>query len=178
MPELKGTKTAANLAAAFAGESQARNKYTFYAQKAKKDGFEQIAALFTETADNERAHAKIWFSLLHGMPETASSLKDAADGEHFEWVDMYATFAKEALEEGFEDIARRFEEVGKIEKAHEERFLALLQNVENGRVFSKEGDTVWICRNCGHIVIGKTAPAVCPVCGEKQGYFEEKAKNY
>ena len=169
---------AENLAAAFAGESQARNKYTFYAHKAKKDGFEQIAALFTETADNERAHAKIWFSLLHGMPETANNLKDAADGEHFEWVDMYETFAKEARAEGFEDIARKFEEVGKIEKAHEERFRALLKNVENGRVFSKEGDAVWICRNCGHIAIGKTAPAVCPVCGEKQSYFEERAQNY
>ena len=177
MPELKGTKTEANLAAAFAGESQARNKYTFFAHKAKKDGFEQIAALFAETAENERAHAKIWFSLLHGMPQTADNLKDAADGEQFEWSDMYPTFAAEAQAEGFLDIARLFTAVGEIEKAHEARFRALLKNVENGLVFSKDGDTVWICRNCGHIAVGKTAPAVCPVCGEGQAYFEQRTEN-
>lgn len=178
--ELKGSKTEANLAAAFAGESQARNKYTYYASQAKKDGYEQIAALFTETADNEKEHAKIWFKLLHGgqMPDTAANLEDAASGENYEWTDMYPTFAKEAREEGFDRIAALFEMVGKIEQEHEQRYLALLHNVENSLVFSKEGDTVWQCSNCGHIVIGKKAPLVCPVCNHPQAYFQVKAENY
>lgn len=178
--ELKGSKTEANLAAAFAGESQARNKYTYYASQAKKDGYEQIAALFTETANNEKEHAKIWFQLLHGgqMPDTAANLEDAANGENYEWTDMYPTFAKEAREEGFDRIAALFEMVGKIEQEHEQRYLALLHNVENSLVFSKEGDTVWQCSNCGHIVIGKKAPLVCPVCNHPQAYFQVKAENY
>ena len=177
---LKGTKTEANLLAAFAGESQARNKYTYYASKAKKDGFEQIAALFLETANNEKEHAKIWFKLLHdgNIPDTATNLKDAAAGENYEWTDMYATFAKEAKEEGFDHIAYLFEQVGKIEKEHEERYLALLKNVEEGLVFSKDGDVVWQCANCGHIVIGKKAPQVCPVCSHPQSFFQIQAKNY
>ncbi|MGM9630251.1 rubrerythrin [Butyricicoccus sp.] len=178
--ELKGSRTEANLAAAFAGESQARNKYTYYASKAKKEGYEQIAALFLETAENEKEHAKIWFKLLHdgAIPDTIANLKDAAAGENYEWTDMYATFAKEAHEEGFEDIAFLFEQVGAIEKEHEERYLKLLANVENGVVFSREGDTIWKCRNCGHIVVGKQAPEVCPVCAHPQAYFEVKAENY
>ena len=178
--ELKGSKTEANLMAAFAGESQARNKYTYYASKAKKDGYEQIAALFLETADNEKEHAKIWFKLLHdnGVPSTIENLKDAAAGEHFEWTDMYAQFAKEAREEGFDSIAALFEGVGAIEKEHEERYLKLLEGVENGVVFSRDGDVIWKCRNCGHIHIGKTAPQVCPVCAHPQSYFEVKAENY
>lgn len=176
---LKGTKTEANLQAAFAGESQARNKYTYYASKAKKDGFEQIAALFLETAENEKEHAKIWFKLLHdGIQDTAANLKDAAAGENYEWTDMYANFAKEAKEEGFARIAYLFEEVGKIEKEHEERYLKLLENVEGGVVFSKDGDTIWKCRNCGHIHIGKEAPVKCPVCDHPQSYFEQVARNY
>lgn len=160
---LKGSKTEANLQAAFAGESQARNKYTYYASKAKKDGYVQIAALFEETANNEKEHAKIWFKLLHdGIPDTATNLKDAAAGENYEWTDMYATFAKEAKEEGFDHIAYLFEEVAKIEKEHEERYLKLLANVENGLVFSKDGDTIWQCSNCGHIVIGKKLPKFAP----------------
>ncbi len=180
MKELKGTRTEANLMAAFAGESQARNKYTYYASQAKKDGYEQIAALFQETADNEKEHAKIWFKLLHGegIPETAVNLKDAAAGEHYEWTDMYATFAKEAKEEGFDKIAFLFEQVAKIEKTHEERYLKLLANVEGGLVFSKEGDTIWQCANCGHLVIGKKAPQMCPVCNHPQAFFMVRAENY
>ena len=179
MKELKGTKTAANLAAAFAGESQARNKYTYYASKAKKDGYEQIAKIFLETADNEKEHAKIWFKLLHdGMPDTIENLKDAAAGENYEWTDMYATFAKEAKEEGFDKIAYLFEEVGKIEKEHEERYRKLLANIEGGIVFSRDGDTIWQCSNCGHIHIGKKAPEVCPVCEHPQSFFMIQAKNY
>lgn len=177
--DLKGTKTEANLMAAFAGESQARNKYTYYASKAKKDGYEQIAALFLETADNEREHAKIWFKLLHGgIADTATNLKDAAAGENYEWTDMYKTFAEEARKEGFDKIAALFEGVAEIEKHHEERYLKLLDNIENGLVFSKDGDTIWKCINCGHIVIGKSAPAVCPVCGHPQSYFQVETKNY
>ena len=178
--ELKGSKTEANLWIAFAGESQARNKYTYFASKAKKEGYEQIAALFLETAENEKEHAKIWFKLLHdgAIPDTIANLKDAAAGENYEWTDMYATFAKEAHEEGFDDIAFLFEQVGAIEKEHEERYLKLLANVENGVVFSREGDAIWKCRNCGHIVVGKQAPEVCPVCAHPQAYFEVKAENY
>ena len=179
MKELKGSKTEANLMAAFAGESQARNKYTYYASKAKKDGFEQIAALFLETAENEKEHAKLWFKLLHnGIPGTAENLRDAAAGENYEWTDMYAKFAEEARAEGFDEIARQFDGVAAIEKAHEERYLALLNNVENERVFSKDGDVIWQCRNCGHLVIGKKAPEVCPVCAHPQAYFQVEAKNY
>ena len=178
--ELKGSKTEQNLREAFAGESQARNKYTYYASKAKKEGYEQLAAIFLETADNEKEHAKIWFKLLHGgeIPTTEENLKDAAAGENFEWTDMYARMAKEAKEEGFNHIAYLFEEVGKIEKEHEERYRKLLDNVEDELVFSKDGDRIWKCRNCGHIVIGKKAPEVCPVCNHPQAYFEIKAENY
>ena len=180
MANLKGTRTEANLMAAFAGESQARNKYTFYASKAKKDGYVQIAQLFEETANNEKEHAKIWFKLLHdnGIPDTAANLKDAAAGENYEWTDMYANFAKEAKEEGFDQIAYLFEAVGKIEKEHEERYLKLLANVEGGLVFSKEGDMIWQCSNCGHIHIGKSAPELCPVCSHPKAYFQVLAKNY
>ena len=180
MKELKGTRTEANLMAAFAGESQARNKYTYYASKAKKDGYEQIAALFLETAENEKEHAKIWFKLLHGgaISSTEENLADAAAGENYEWTDMYAGFAKEAKEEGFDDIAALFEMVAKIEKEHEERYLKLLANIKEGVVFSKDGDTIWKCRNCGHIVIGKAAPELCPVCAHPKAYFEVKAENY
>ena len=176
--ELKGSKTEANLLAAFAGESQARNKYTYFASKAKKEGYVQIANLFEETANNEKEHAKIWFKLLDGIGSTAENLKAAAEGENYEWTDMYATFAKEARAEGFDHIADLFEMVGEIEKEHEHRYLKLLANVENGLVFSKEGDTVWQCSNCGHIVIGKQAPEVCPVCAHPQAYFQVKAENY
>ena len=179
MSKLKGTKTEANLMTAFAGESQARNKYTYYASKAKKEGYEQIAALFLETANNEKEHAKIWFKLLHdGIADTASNLADAAEGENYEWTDMYATFAKEAREEGFDDIAFLFEGVAKIEKEHEERYRALLKNVKDGLVFSRDGDQIWQCSNCGHIVIGKKAPEVCPVCAHPQAYFQIHANNY
>ncbi|MDY4077514.1 MAG: rubrerythrin family protein [Clostridium sp.] len=179
MKELKGTKTEANLKTAFAGESEARNKYTYYASKAKKEGFEQIANLFLETANNEKEHAKIWFKLLHdGMPDTVENLKDAADGENYEWTDMYAKFAKEAKEEGFDHIAYLFEEVGKIEKEHEERYRKLLANIEGGLVFSKDGDTIWQCSNCGHIHVGQKAPEVCPVCNHPQAYFQVLAQNY
>lgn len=179
MADLKGTKTEANLMAAFAGESQARNKYTYYASKAKKDGYVQIANLFLETAENEKEHAKIWFKLLHdGMPDTVANLKDAADGENYEWTDMYAEFAKDAKAEGFDHIAYLFEEVGKIEKEHEERYRKLLANVEGGLVFSKDGDTIWQCSNCGHIHVGEKAPEVCPVCAHPQSYFQVLAKNY
>ena len=180
MKELKGTKTEKNLMEAFAGESQARNKYTYFASKAKKEGYEQIAAIFQETADNEKEHAKMWFKLLNGgeISDTASNLKSAAEGENFEWTDMYDRMAKEAKEEGFDHIAYLFEEVAKIEKEHEERYKKLLANVENGLVFSKDGDKIWKCRNCGHIVIGKDAPDVCPVCNHPKAYFEIKAENY
>ena len=178
--ELKGSKTEKNLMEAFAGESQARNKYTYYASKAKKEGYEQIADLFLETADNEKEHAKLWFKLLHenDVPSTIENLKDAASGENFEWTNMYERMAKEAKEEGFERIAFLFEAVAKIEKEHESRYLKLLENVENGLVFSKEGEKIWKCRNCGHIVIGKSAPEVCPVCAHPKAYFEIKAENY
>ena len=180
MPELKGSKTERNLMEAFAGESQARNKYTYFASKAKKEGYEQIAAIFLETADNEKEHAKIWYKLLNGgeVGNTIENLKAAADGENYEWTDMYDRFAKEAKEEGFDKIAFLFEEVGKIEKEHEERYKKLLANVEGELVFSKDGDKIWKCRNCGHICIGNEAPAVCPVCAHPQSYFEVKAENY
>lgn len=179
MAELKGSKTEANLMAAFAGESQARNKYTYYASKAKKDGYVQIAALFEETAANEKEHAKIWFKLLNGgIGSTLDNLKDAAAGENYEWTDMYAGFAKTAREEGFDFIADLFEGVAKIEKEHEARYLKLVENIENGLVFSRDGDVIWQCRNCGHIVIGKKAPETCPVCAHPQSYFEIKAENY
>ena len=178
--ELKGSKTEKNLWEAFAGESQARNKYTYYASKAKKDGYEQIAAIFEETAANEKEHAKLWFKLLNGgtIPSTEENLKSAAGGENFEWTDMYARMAREAKEEGFDDIAFLFEEVGKIEKEHEERYLKLQKNVKDGLVFSKDGEKIWKCRNCGHIVIGKEAPEVCPVCAHPRAFFEIKAENY
>ncbi len=178
--DLKGTKTEANLWTAFAGESQARNKYTYYASKAKKDGYVQIAALFEETAANEKEHAKIWFKLLKGgeIPSTAENLLDAAEGENYEWTDMYAKMAQEAREEGFNDIAALFDGVAKIEKEHEERYRKLLKNVEEGTVFSRDGDMIWQCSNCGHIVIGKKAPMLCPVCKHPQAYFQIKAENY
>jgi rubrerythrin len=177
---LKGTKTEANLQAAFAGESQARNKYTYYASKAKKDGYVQIANIFEETAANEKEHAKIWFKLLHdgAVPSTIENLKDAADGENYDWTDMYAKFAADARAEGFDKIATLFEEVGKIEREHEERYRKLLANIEGGLVFSKDNDTIWQCSNCGHIVVGKKAPEVCPVCDHPQSYFQVKAENY
>ena len=179
MPELKGSKTEANLMTAFAGESQARNKYTYYASKAKKDGYVQIAAIFEETANNEKEHAKMWFKLLHGgIGDTVDNLKDAAAGENYEWTDMYAGFAKTAREEGFDHIAELFEGVAKIEKEHEERYLKLVKNLEEGLVFSRDGDVIWQCANCGHIVIGKKAPEVCPVCAHPQAYFQIKAENY
>lgn len=179
MKDLKGTKTEANLKTAFAGESEARNKYTYYASKAKKDGYVHIAQLFEETANNEKEHAKLWFKLLHdGIGTTAENLKDAAEGENYEWTDMYATFAKEAKEEGFDEIARLFEGVAAIEKEHEERYRKLLANVEGGLVFSRDGDTIWECSNCGHIHIGKEAPEVCPVCAHPQSYFKQRATNY
>ena len=178
--DIKGTKTQKNLEAAFAGESQARNKYTYYASKARKDGYEQIASLFEETAHNEKEHAKIWFKLLHdgAVPDTITNLNDAADGENYEWTDMYDKFAKEAREEGLDNIAFLFESVGKIEKEHEERYRKLLSNIENQLVFSKENDVIWQCANCGHIVIGKKAHDVCPVCSHPQSYFQVKAENY
>jgi len=178
--ELKGSRTEANLMAAFAGESQARNKYTYYASKARKEGYEQIAAIFEETAANEKEHAKMWFKELHGgeVPTTAQNLLDAAEGENYEWTDMYAEFAKVAKEEGFDRIAFLFEGVAKIEKAHEERYRKLLKNVDDKLVFSKEGEAIWICRNCGHIVVGKEAPGVCPICAHPQSFFELKAENY
>ena len=180
MKELKGTKTEKNLQIAFAGESQARNKYSFYASKAKKEGYEQIAALFEETAQNEKAHAKLWFKYLHGgeIADTMTNLQDAADGENYEWTDMYSTMAKEAREEGFTEIAAKFELVAAIEKHHEERYLKLLQNIKDGIVFSRDGDRIWKCRNCGHIVIGQQAPKICPTCNHPQSYFEIDAQNY
>ena len=180
MPELTGTKTEQNLMEAFAGESQARNKYTYFASVAKKEGYEQIAAIFEETAQNEKEHAKIWFKLLNGgkIPTTTENLKAAAAGENYEWTDMYDKFAKEAKEEGFDKIAYLFEAVGKIEKEHEERYKKLLENVEGELVFSKDGDKIWKCRNCGHIVIGRQAPEICPVCEHPKAFFEIKAENY
>ncbi|MBO7200418.1 MAG: rubrerythrin family protein [Bacteroidales bacterium] len=178
--ELKGSKTEMNLRAAFAGESQAHTKYQYYASKAKKDGFVQIGNLFEETARNEKEHAKIWFKLLHdgAVPETMENLKDAAAGENYEWTDMYANFAKEAREEGFTKIATLFEMVAKIEKEHEERYRKLLANIEGDLVFSKENDVIWQCENCGHIVVGKKAPKLCPVCEHPQSYFQVRAENY
>jgi rubrerythrin len=178
--DLKGSKTEKNLETAFAGESQARNKYTYYASKAEKDGYHQIAELFRETADNEKEHAKIWFKLLHGndVPDTAVNLKDAAAGEHYEWTDMYANFAKDAEAEGFTQIAGLFKMVAAIEKTHEERYLKLLANIAGGLVFSREGDQIWQCANCGHLVIGKKAPELCPVCKHPKAYFQIKAENY
>ena len=178
--ELSGSKTEKNLMDAFAGESQARNKYTYFASKAKKDGYEQIAAIFQETADNEKEHAKMWYKLLKGgeVPSTLENLQEAAQGENYEWTDMYERMAKEADEEGFTRIAFLFREVGKIEKEHEERYRKLIENIEGGLVFSKDGDRIWKCRNCGHIVIGKEAPEVCPVCSHPKSYFEIKAENY
>ncbi|MBE5734580.1 MAG: rubrerythrin family protein [Clostridiales bacterium] len=176
---LKGTKTEKNLMEAFAGESQARNKYTYYASKAKKEGYEQIASLFLETADNEKEHAKIWFKLLHdGVGTTIENLKDAAAGENGEWTEMYARMEKEAREEGFEDIARLFAGVALIEKEHEERYLALLKNIEDGTVFKKNQKVVWVCRNCGHIVDSPEAPTKCPVCDHPQAYFQLRVINY
>ncbi|MDR1605360.1 MAG: rubrerythrin family protein [Gracilibacteraceae bacterium] len=178
--ELKGSQTEANLQTAFAGESQARNKYTYYASKAKKEGYEQIAALFTETADNEKEHAELWFKLLHGdaVPDTVTNLKDAAAGENYEWTDMYAGFAQTARAEGFTRIAAMFEGVGRVEKEHEERYLTLLKNVEDSAVFKKEGKVYWKCRNCGHIHEGTEAPKLCPVCSHPQSYFELRSQNY
>lgn len=179
MPELKGTKTEANLLAAFAGESQARNKYTYYASKAKKDGYEQIAAIFLETAANEKEHAEIWFKLLHeGMPTTEQNLLDAAAGENFEWTDMYAKMTEDAKAEGFDKIAFLFESVAKIEKEHEERYRALLKNVKDGTVFKKDGKVYWKCSNCGHIHEATSAPEVCPVCAHPKSYFEVKSDSY
>ncbi|GAB6390646.1 MAG: rubrerythrin family protein [Treponematales bacterium] len=180
MAELKGSKTEENLKAAFAGESQAHTKYLYYASKAEKEGYGQIGAIFRETALNEKEHAKIWFKLLHGdgVPATTANLKDAADGENHEWTDMYAGFAKTAKAEGFDAIAALFEMVGRIEKEHEERYRKLLANINGGLVFSRDGDQVWQCANCGHIVIGKKAPELCPVCKHPQSYFWLKAQNY
>ena len=178
--ELKGSRTEQNLMAAFAGESQARNKYTYFASKAKKEGYEQIAAIFEETANNEKEHAKMWFKLLEGgsIKSTPENLKAAAEGENYEWTDMYAGFAEVAKEEGFDHIAFLFSEVAKIEKEHEERYKKLLKNIEDEIVFSNDGDTIWVCRNCGHVTVGKKAPKLCPVCEHPQSYFERKANNY
>ena len=176
--ELKGSKTEKNLEAAFAGESQARNKYNYFASVAKKEGYEQIAAIFSHTADNEKEHAKMWFKLLNGIGNTAENLRHAAEGENYEWTDMYATFAKEAEEEGFLDIARKFRLVAEVEKTHEERYRKLLNNVEMKAVFEKSEMTMWECRNCGHLVMGKKAPEVCPVCAHAQAYFEVRSENY
>ena len=176
--DLKGTKTEANLAAAFAGESQARNKYTYFASVAKKEGYEQIAAIFEATANNEKEHAKLWFKELSGIGTTAENLLAAAEGENYEWTDMYETFAREAEEEGFTALAWRFRAVAAIEKTHEERYRALLQNVEMRKVFEKAEEAIWECRNCGHLVMGKKAPAACPVCAHPQSYFEIRKENY
>ncbi|MBQ9927480.1 MAG: rubrerythrin family protein [Lachnospiraceae bacterium] len=176
---LKGTRTEANLMSAFAGESMATNKYTYFASKAKKDGYQQIAAIFEETAGNEREHAKMWYKLLNdGIGSTLENLGHAAEGENYEWTDMYDKFAKEAREEGFEEIATLFEGVAAVEKEHEERYRKLIANIEGGLVFSKDGDTIWQCRNCGHICVGKQAPELCPVCAHPQSYFQVKAENY
>ncbi len=176
--ELKGTKTEKNLMAAFAGESQARNKYTYFASVAKKEGYEQIAAIFLATAENEKEHAKLWFKALGELGGTAANLAAAADGENYEWTDMYETFAREAEEEGFDELAKKFRAVGAIEKHHEERYRALLGNIEMQQVFEKSGETMWECRNCGHLVMGKKAPDVCPVCAHPQSYFEVRKENY
>ena len=178
--ELKGSKTEQNLMAAFAGESQARNKYTYYASKAKKDGYEQLAAIFEETANNEKEHAKLWFKYLNGgsVPSTIENLKDAANGENYEWTEMYKEFAETAKEEGFTRIAKLFEMVGEIEKEHEARYLTLLNNIKDDRVFKKDGKKIWVCRNCGHVYEGEEALAVCPVCAHPQSYMEVKADNY
>ena len=177
--DIKGTRTEANLMAAYAGESQARVKYEYYASKAKKDGYVQIGDLFMETSNNEKEHAKLWFKLLHGgMPETTANLADAAAGENYEWTDMYAEFARVAREEGFESIARMFEGVAAIEKTHEERYRKLLANIEGGLVFSRDGDMIWECSNCGHIHVGPNAPQACPVCAHPQSYFKLRAENY
>ena len=176
--ELKGSKTEKNLMTAFAGESQARNKYTYFASVAKKEGYEQISALFTKTAENEKEHAKLWFKALGELGNTAQNLLHAAEGENYEWTDMYATFAKEAEEEGFVQLAAQFRAVAAIEKAHEERYRALLKNVEMQAVFEKAGETMWECRNCGHLVMGKKAPEICPVCAHPQSFFEVRAENY
>ena len=178
--ELKDSKTYQNLMTAFAGESQARNKYTYFASAAKKEGYEQIAAIFEETANNEKEHAKMWFKLLNGgtVPSTKENLKTAAEGENYEWTDMYDSFAKEAEEEGFKEIANKFRLVAAIEKEHEERYLKLLNNIANERVFDKEDTTVWVCRNCGYVHVGKTAPKVCPACNHPQAYFEMRSTNY
>ena len=173
-----GTKTEKNLMAAFSGESEARNKYTYFASKAKKEGFEQIAAIFQKTADNEKEHAKMWFKELNGLGDTAENLLSAAEGENYEWTDMYAGFAKTAEEEGFDELAAKFRMVAAIEKSHEERYRALLNNVEMQAVFAKSEETMWECRNCGHLVIGKKAPEVCPVCKYSQSYFEVRSENY
>ena len=178
MADLKGTKTERNLWEAFAGESQARNKYTYFASVAKKEGYEQIAALFQKTADNEKEHAKMWFKALGELGDTAANLKAAAEGENYEWTDMYDRFAKDAEEEGFHRLAAQFRMVGAIEKAHEERYLALLKNVEMQQVFEKSEETMWECRNCGHLVMGKKAPGACPVCAHPQSYFEVRKENY
>ncbi len=180
MKDLKGTKTEKNLQEAFAGESMARNKYTYFASKAKKEGYVQIAAIFEETAANEKEHAKLWYKLLNGgtVSGTMSNLEDAANGENYEWTDMYARMAEEAREEGFDEIAEKFEGVAKVEKEHEERYRKLLKNVQDKKVFSKDGDAIWQCINCGHIVIGKEAPKVCPVCSHAQAYFQIKPENY
>lgn len=176
--KLKGTKTLENLMAAFAGESQARNKYTYFAGKARSEGYVQIANLFEETANNEREHAKMWFKLFEGIGDTAACLKAAAGGENYEWTEMYPSFAKTAKEEGFNDIARLFEAVAAIEKEHEERYKKLLNNVEKKVVFSSDGDAIWQCSNCGHIIVGKNAPELCPVCAHPKAYFQKKAENY
>ena len=176
--ELKGSKTEKNLRTAFSGESEARNKYTYFASVARKEGFEQIAEIFQKTADNEKEHAKMWFKALGGLSDTAANLLSAAEGENYEWTDMYATFAKEAEEEGFTDIAAKFRMVAAIEKTHEERYRALLSNVEMQKVFEKADMTIWECRNCGHLVMGKKAPDVCPVCAHPQSYFEVRKENY
>ena len=176
--ELKGTKTERNLAEAFAGESQARNKYTYFASVAKKEGFQQIAAIFEETANNEKEHAKLWFKHLKGIGDTAANLKAAAEGENYEWTEMYDQFAKDAEEEGFKALAAQFRMVAAIEKTHEERYRKLLNNVEMQQVFEKAGETMWECRNCGHLVMGKKAPAACPVCAHPQAYFEVRKENY
>ena len=173
-----GTQTEKNLMTAFAGESEARNKYTYFASKAKKEGYEQIAALFLKTAENEKEHAKLWFKELDGIGDTAENLRSAAEGENYEWTDMYDGFAKTADEEGFHELAQRFRLVAAIEKHHEERYRKLLKNIEDGIVFSRDGDTIWQCRNCGHIVIGKKAPNVCPVCLHPQSFFQIEALNY
>ncbi len=178
MNKYKGTKTEKNLLAAFAGESQARNKYTYFASVAKKEGYEQIAALFEITANNEKEHAKLWFKALDGLGSTAENLKSAAEGENYEWTDMYAGFARDAEEEGFTELAAQFRAVAAVEKAHEERYLALLNNVEMQKVFEKSEEIMWECRNCGHLVIGKKAPEVCPVCKHPQSYFEVRKENY